>query len=783
MTLFFVTRIARTAAPFRAGIAAIGLTLVGAAHGGVTTDGTLGRAGALAGPDYRITPDLGQQTGGNLFHSFGQFSLNTGESATFSGPNSVNAIIGRVTGGEASRIDGTIRSTIPGASLYLLNPAGLLFGENATLDINGAFHASTADQVRLGDGGRFDARTPGNSLLTVAPVAAFGFLGDAPAPITVHGGLLQVPDGRTISLTGGDLSLHNATLYAPAGRINLAAAGSAGEVIPTETGLSMSGFGRSGTIAVQRTTAERRQIDGVELGDVDAGGGAIFIRGGQFVGRGRSLTQANTHSDRDGGGIDIAVNRLTLTGGSRIQANTFGTGRGGDINLSATEEVTIDGADFDAAAERLWSSAIVTDARTDASRAGNINLSTTRLALTGGGAISSVALEHSRSGDFNITATESISIDAINPDFVGNVDITGLSTAAARDAGNIHLSTRHLTLIGGGAINSFTWGDGTVHGGDIDISASESTTITNPQAGIFAANYGSVAGGSSDAGKAGNVTLITGRLSLTGGGIIDATSWGAGIGGNINIIARESVTIAGEGYDAPSDLYFVSGLFTAGYETGGNAGTITLTTPNLLIDDGGGIFASSLLASGGNIIVNADHLKLYNGAEISSSVFGDQFSDGGNVTINSGNFVALNGGKITAQATQGRGGNLLVNAEVFLHDAANIGDVLNASSQVTGNDGTVQNNAPEPDPGGSLTVLPTRYRNVADQMDRRCRAGSPDQRSRFIVRGRGSLPPGPEDPATARPTRCGAEPAPVTSVTPPVAISAADGVPANLGDD
>lgn len=786
MTISAVIRIARTAAPFRAGIAAVGLMLAGAAHGGVTTDGTLGRAGALTGPDYRITPDLGQQAGGNLFHSFGQFSLHAGESATFSGPNSVNAIIGRVTGGEASRIDGTLRSTIPGASLYLLNPAGLLFGENATLDINGAFHASTADDIRLGDGGRFDARTPGNSRLTVAPVAAFGFLSDAPAPITVHGGLLQVPDGQTISLTGGDLSLYNATLYAPAGRINLAAAGSAGEVIPTDTGLAMSGFGRSGIIAVERTTVERRQIDGVELGDIDAGGGAIFIRGGQFVGRGRSLTQANTHSDRDGRGIDIAVNRLTLTGGSRIQANTFGTGRGGDINLSATEEVTIDGADFDAATERLWSSAIVTDARTDASRAGNINLSTARLALTGGGAISSVALEQSRSGDFNITATESIAIDAINPDFVGNVDITGLSTAAARDAGNIHLSTRHLTLIGGGAINSFTWGDGTVRGGDIDISASESTTITSPQAGIFAANYGSVSGGSSEAGKAGNVTLITGRLSLTGGGIIDATSWGAGIGGNINIIARESVTIAGEGYDAPSDLHFVSGLFAAGYETGGNAGTITLTTPNLLIDDGGGIFASSLLASGGNIIVNADHLKLYNGAEISSSVFGDQFSDGGNVTIHSGNFVALNGGKITAQATQGRGGNLLVNAEVFLHDAAKVNDVLNASSQVTGNDGTVQNNAPAMDPGGSLTVLPTRYRNVADQMDRRCRAGSPDQRSRFIVRGRGSLPPGPEDPATARPTRCGAEPMPVTPVTqiaPSATISAADGGSAHVGND
>ena len=90
------------------------MTIALPTHAGVTTDGTLGPGRALPGPNYQIPADLGQQVGGNLFHSFGQFSIDTGESATFSGPNSVNNIIGRVTGGEASFIDGTIRSTIPG---------------------------------------------------------------------------------------------------------------------------------------------------------------------------------------------------------------------------------------------------------------------------------------------------------------------------------------------------------------------------------------------------------------------------------------------------------------------------------------------------------------------------------------------------------------------------------------------------------------------------------------------------------------------------------------------
>ena len=124
----------------------------------VTMDGTLGRAGALPGPNYAITADLGQQVGGNLFHSFGTFSIPTGASATFSGPASVNNIIGRVTGGQVSQIDGTLRSTISGASLYLLNPAGVLFGENARLDVSGSVHVSTADTLRLRDGGQFPCK-------------------------------------------------------------------------------------------------------------------------------------------------------------------------------------------------------------------------------------------------------------------------------------------------------------------------------------------------------------------------------------------------------------------------------------------------------------------------------------------------------------------------------------------------------------------------------------------------------------------------------------------------
>ena len=135
----------------------------------VTLDGTLGQRANLLGPNYLIGADLGRQHGGNLFHSFQNFNLSRFESATFSGPNSVSNIISRVTGGNPSNIDGLISSVIPNADMYFLNPYGFMFGPNARLDVQGSFHISTADYLRLGDGGRFEARNYRSSLLTIAP--------------------------------------------------------------------------------------------------------------------------------------------------------------------------------------------------------------------------------------------------------------------------------------------------------------------------------------------------------------------------------------------------------------------------------------------------------------------------------------------------------------------------------------------------------------------------------------------------------------------------------------
>ncbi len=103
----------------RAALLAAALCLPAAARGQVVTDGTVGPARTLAGPNFDVTPDLGQTRGGNLFHSFGAFHVPARGSATFTGPATIANTLSRVTGGQPSAIDGVLRSEIAGANFQI----------------------------------------------------------------------------------------------------------------------------------------------------------------------------------------------------------------------------------------------------------------------------------------------------------------------------------------------------------------------------------------------------------------------------------------------------------------------------------------------------------------------------------------------------------------------------------------------------------------------------------------------------------------------------------------
>jgi filamentous hemagglutinin family protein len=328
----------------------------------VTLDGTLGPAVSLTGPNFVIPNTVGQTVGTNLFHSFGLFNINTGESATFTGPSSIENVLGRVTGDSSSFIDGLLRTQFENASpnLFLLNPAGVLFGPNASLDVQGSLHVSTADYLKLGDGGRFEATNPENSVLTVAPPEAFGFLGERqPAGIAVQGSFLQVPAEETLSVVGGDIQLADGSLYAPGGRIDMVSVASPGEVLPNAPDLGVTSFERLGRIKVSHPSSERPLVNsslppaspGNIIGNVDAsseGGGRIFIRGGEFVAD-NAYIFANTRGGGEGQGIDMGVTgQVTMRNGALITTDTLGSGSGGDVTVEAGNLEVRNGAEITA---------------------------------------------------------------------------------------------------------------------------------------------------------------------------------------------------------------------------------------------------------------------------------------------------------------------------------------------------------------------------------------------------------------------------------------------------
>jgi filamentous hemagglutinin family protein len=152
----------------------------------------------------------------NLFHSFGEFGVPNNNIANFLNDSGLatSNILGRVTGGNISNIFGTIQTQGFGsANLFLMNPAGFLFGPNATVNVGGMVSFTSADYLRLTDNVRFNAvPAPADALLTAAPVAAFGFLGSNPGAITVQGSQLSVTPGQSLSLVGGNNTIQSGTL-------------------------------------------------------------------------------------------------------------------------------------------------------------------------------------------------------------------------------------------------------------------------------------------------------------------------------------------------------------------------------------------------------------------------------------------------------------------------------------------------------------------------------------------------------------------------------------------
>ncbi|MDM8564631.1 filamentous hemagglutinin N-terminal domain-containing protein [Candidatus Halobeggiatoa sp. HSG11] len=681
----------------------------------IITDGTLGQNINLPGPNFQIDASLGQQHGDNLFHSFQDFNLNSLESATFSGPDSVQNILSRVTGDNSSNIDGLIRSTIPNADMYFLNPNGIMFGPNAQLDVQGSFHASTADYLRLGENGRFDVRSPNDSVLTVAPPMAFGFL-NAPSDIEIRGSHLSVVPKSNLSMTGGNLTLQDAELSAPSGQINIVSVASKGEITPKQNDLSMqisdmSSFTKLGHIEMINSQ--------IETSGSPSGG--TTIRGGQLKMNNSSI-YANNLGDTDGKYIDIEISDSIQIQGDLfgVISHAFGKGDAGHVVIS-TPYLEIDQGTIDTSTK-------------GEGNGGNIDIKAVKVDITEGGIVASDSYSAGNGGDINITATKSLSVvdkriflTLEQADFISTIgsasldkgdggrtiintgklilDGSGIASNShiSGNSGEILINANSFDMINGGSISATVMSQSTGQGGSVILNIKEKIYITgfrpgltftttdvfeNLQSAIVLITFGtgnagnvnlfakelvvennaSIATATTGLGDAGNLTIDVDNLYLTNGGVITNSSGGMiggkifpgfGPAGTLKITAKNEIVVSGQ------SAFTASGLLTNTLVSA-PGGNIEIETDKLTLADGGTISANSLgTGDAGTLDIKANTISLTDGGNITTS---SANAAGGNIALTSSNLLFLRDGQITTSVGTGvgKGGDITIDNPIFI---------------------------------------------------------------------------------------------------------------------
>jgi filamentous hemagglutinin family protein len=785
--------------------------LPGPLRADVVLDGSMGAAGALAGPDYAITQDLGTTMGGNLFHSFSSFSLDNTESATFSGGSSISNIISRVTGGNTSSINGRLISTIPGADFYFINPAGVVFGPDAGISINGSFYVGSADYVALQNGGRFDALDPDASTLSVAPPAAFGFSTHAPAGIRVNGPLLQGAQSTTLSLTGGDIDIVDGNLYAPDGRVMLVSVASPGEVALDPAALSLDAFESLGRISVANPSGSFPFVGLGEIGNLDvttrlpgdaAGGGDIIIRGGDFFLDG-GLLRAEVIESVDGGGFDLKVRgSARLTGNARIFSRTFAYG-------GAAGPVTIEAGDL-----RLADDASIRSDSNGPGAGGAVTITADAVTLQGHSLISADATSAGKGGSVRLLAG---SLEMLDNSQVR----TSTFSSATGDAGSVTVQAGSLRMAGDATLNSSTEENSQGRAGSVTVKADTlqmeddawiiSYTETEQDAGHIGIDSGQmtlrdrsvVSTSTFSGGNGGTIVVTAGNLLLQDAAVITSGTEGTGDAGNVIVNAGKLVMQGDAVLSSESEggNFFVrSGTDLSAASGGGHGGTVQVNADSMELNGHAAVSSGTHgSGAGGNVELVLTDLLLNGASRIAATssatgIAGDigvtaassvqlrggavttqtRNADGGNITVTADRLVYLLRGVIATSVSggSGNGGNITIDPVfVVLNNSSIIANahggnggnilivaenffsdqnsIIDASSDL-GIDGTIVIQSPEENVSNSLTELPDALLSVQGLAAQQCDLRTRKDISSLVMVGRDGLPPSPDDYVAVR---------------------------------
>lgn len=531
-----------------------------AAKAELVPDTTLGAENTLVAPNENIKGipsdriDGGAVRGGNLFHSFREFNVSEGRAVFFANPAGVENILTRVTGGNASNILGTI-GVLGNANLFLLNPNGIVFGPKARLDVSGAFYGSTASSLVFRDGLNFSAANPQAApLLTVNIPVGLQFRGTEKGILNV-GGKLEVQNGRTLALVGGQ------------------------NTAPGIAGVTISAAG-------SLTAADGR----VELGGL-AGAGTVELSGNGLIFPDRTARADVFMSDRASlnvsasgrGSIAIAARNLDITGSSLNAGVLAGLNLGGavpgSISIDASDTVTI----ANSRVETDVKSGGVGNAGPMLVRAGSLSLSDGTVLLSGvRKAEAQNPAGQGSGGNIAVEVRDRVSLTGSNTAIVANIGggVTGSS-------GKIRITAAggSISLADGAKLRTGTSGQG--NAGQITLRAGNAVSLTGGSRIEAEVDSGAV-------GNGGDVSIFARSLSLTNGAALVTRASkaeaekpaGRGNAGNVIASVREGVTL---------DRGFI--LTTVGDEVLGNSGAITIGARSLSLSSGSRLETAT---SGGN---------------------------------------------------------------------------------------------------------------------------------------------------------------------------------------
>jgi filamentous hemagglutinin family protein len=732
----------------------------------------------------------GARRGDNLFHSFSQFSIPTGGSAFFNNAAEVQNIFARVTGRSASEIDGMIRANGT-ANLFVLNPNGIIFGRNASLNVGGSFVATTARAIGFTNGEMFnsDGRQPlPSQLLTVSPNAFF-FNQVMPQPIVNRSSFndtgLQVPPGQNLLLIGGAVQLRNGRLISPGSFIELGGVSGAGTVDLSADLSTNSDWHLNIPDHVTRANVFLRNDSDI---NVKGSGGSIRLLARNIGIDDSSLRieipEDSRSPETQTGDLNLNASGSIAMHDSVLANSLFGQGTMGSVNLIAGDRISLNG-----------SAILNTIEETAIGNAGAINITARSLSLTEDSQLASTLTGQGNVRGLNLNVRDDLFLNASSL-------FNTVEAAAIGNVGAINITAGSWSLTGGGQVISGTSGSG--NAGNVTINARDTVLLDGSSSdGVFASTIYTQTNENA-AGRAGAITITTGSLFLTNGGALNSASTdGRGNAGRVTIQARDSVQIRGF---IPNNPGNISGVFTSATEEAvGNGGNVSITTGSLAVSNRGRIITNAegrgnagniriqardavlfdgtdaisvlspgAVGRGGDIDITARSLSLLNGAQFSATTSGT--GNAGNINLRSPLILLRDGSSITTNATRGNipGGNIAIDTQFLVAepnensdisansedfrggnvsiDAASLFGIqprlsatpfsdITATGATSALSGTIDVTTAGIDPTSGLVELPTELVDSSRLIAQGCPA---DQGNSFIISGQGGLAPSPE---------------------------------------